>query len=57
MQRLAAGEAVDPGAYFFRTTVRFTTGAPAWLHLNKTMAIAVGAREAGRVRLDLFAIG
>lgn len=57
MQRLAAGEAVDPAAYFFRTAVRLTTGAPAWLHLNRTMAIAVGAREAARVRLDLFEIG
>ena len=54
MARLARGEAVAPQDYFFRTLVRFTTGAPAWAHLNKAMAIAVGQREARRVVLDLY---
>lgn len=54
MQRLARGEAVPRDAYFFRTLVRFTTGAPAWDHLNRTMAIAVGQREARLVVLDLY---
>jgi Protein of unknown function (DUF3237) len=54
MARLAAGEDVPREAYFFRTLVRFTTGAPGWLHLNKVMAIAVGRREARRVLLDLY---
>jgi Protein of unknown function (DUF3237) len=54
MARLAAGEAVPREDYFFRTLVRFTTGAPAWLHLNKVMAIAVGQREARQVLLDLY---
>jgi hypothetical protein len=40
--------------YFFRTLVRFTTGAPLWAHLNKVMAIACGQREASWVRLDLY---
>jgi hypothetical protein len=40
--------------YFFRTLVRFSTGAPPWAHLNKVMAIACGQREAGWVRLDLY---
>jgi hypothetical protein len=52
MRRLARREAADRGEYFFRTFIRFTTGAEAWLHLNRTMAIAVGAREARRVLLD-----
>jgi hypothetical protein len=56
MQRLARGEEVDPGEYFFRTLVRFTTGAPAWLHLNRVMALAVGRREARRVILDFYRI-
>ncbi|WP_130482602.1 DUF3237 family protein [Sphaerotilus mobilis] len=56
MARLARGEAVEPDAYFFRTLVRFTTGAPAWLHLNRVMALAVGQREASRVRLDFYRI-
>lgn len=56
MQRLARGEPVDPSQYFFRTCVRFTTGAPAWLGLNKTIAIASGRREASRVLLDFWRV-
>ena len=47
-------EAVARDQYFFRTLVRFTSGAPQWAHLNKVMAIACGQREAGWVRLDLY---
>jgi hypothetical protein len=56
MARLARGEQVPRAAYFFRTVVRFTTGAPAWAHLNKVMALACGEREARLVRLDLYRI-
>lgn len=56
MARLARGEPVARDAYFFRTLVRFTTGAPAWLHLNRVMALAVGQREASRVKLDFYRI-
>jgi len=54
MARLAAGEPVEASEYFFRTLVRFTTGHPGWLHLNKVMAIARGQRQARRVLLDLY---
>ena len=54
MARLARGEAVPRDAYFFRTLMRFTTGAPAWAHLNKVMAIAVGQRDARAVLLDVY---
>jgi hypothetical protein len=56
MARLARGEPVARDEYFFRTLVRFTTGAPAWSHLNKVMAIACGQREARLVKLDLYRI-
>ena len=56
MARLARGEAVGRGEYFFRTLMRFQTGASAWLHLNKVMAIAVGQREAKLVVLDVYRI-
>lgn len=56
MQRLARGDAVGRDEYFFRTVVRFSTGAPAWLHLNKVMALAVGQREARTVLLDFYRI-
>jgi Protein of unknown function (DUF3237) len=56
MARLARGEAVPREAYFFRTLIRFQTGAPQWLHLNRVMALAVGERTASEVRLDLYRI-
>ena len=56
LARLARGEAVARDEYFFRTVVRFTTGAPAWLHLNKVLALAVGQREASAVLLDFYRI-
>jgi len=54
LARLAAGDAVDPSEYFFRTLVRFSTGHPDWRHLNKVMAIARGQRQARKVLLDLY---
>jgi hypothetical protein len=53
LRRLGAGEAVDPSEYFFRTFIRFQTGAARLEHLNRTMAIAVGARRAATVELTL----
>lgn len=57
MAALARGEAVAPERYFFRTFVRFTTGAPAWQHLNRTMAVASGARSAAGVVLAFYRLG
>ena len=54
MARLAAGQPVARDEYYFRTAVRFTTGAPAWLHLNKLIAISVGQREASVVKLNFY---
>lgn len=57
MDRLARGEPVEPGAYYFRTALRFTTGAPAWQHLNGVLAVAVAQRQARRVLLDVYRVG
>jgi hypothetical protein len=57
LAQLARGEAVSRDAMYFRTVVRFTTAAPAWLGLNRVLALACGAREAQRVALDLYRIG
>jgi hypothetical protein len=35
MARLARGEPVARELYYFRTLMRFTTGAPQWLHLTR----------------------
>ena len=57
MARLVRGEPTARDAYFFRTLMRFTTGHPAWLHLNKVMALAAGQREQQRVLLDVWRVG
>lgn len=56
LARLARGEVVARDEYFFRTLMRFQTGAPQWVHLNKVMALACGQREAKRVVLDVYRI-
>ena len=51
MARLARGEDVDPESYFFRTTMRFETGASELAWLNKIIAVATAERQARRVNL------
>lgn len=57
MAQLARGESPPSDTYFFRTLMRFETGDPRWLHLNKVMALACGARQARSVSLDIYRIG
>jgi hypothetical protein len=54
LARLAAGEAVDPARYYFRTVLRFETGAPALDWLNRIIAVAHGARRPRVVELTAF---
>jgi hypothetical protein len=56
MARLARGEAVDPGLYYFRTCMRFETAHPAATWLNRILAIGRGTREARAVRLDVYEV-
>ncbi len=56
LARLGRGDVVDPSEYFFRTLVRFQTGAARLAHLNRTMAVAVGARRTTQVELTLHAL-
>jgi Protein of unknown function (DUF3237) len=49
MAQLARGEDADPARYFFRTIMRFETGASELSWLNKTIAVATAARQARRV--------
>jgi hypothetical protein len=53
---LARGEAVDPALYYFRTALRFETATLPLQHLNRVVAVGVGAREARLVRLSVFAV-
>ena len=56
LTRLDRGDAVDASEYFFRTFIRFQTGAERLAELNRTMAVAVGARHPGRVDLTLYRV-
>ena len=56
LQRVGRGEPVDPSEYYFRTFVRLQSGAPRLAHLNRTLAVAVGARRVDTVELTLHRI-
>jgi hypothetical protein len=56
LARLAKGEDVDPGLYYFRTVMRFETAHPAADWLNRILALARGARERNAVRLDVYEV-
>jgi len=51
---LARGETVDASKYFFRSVLRFETGAPELAWLNKTIAVATAERKARQVLLTAY---
>lgn len=56
LARLGRGEDVDPQLYYFRTVMRFETGHPSADWLNRTLALARGARKANSVHLDVYEV-
>ncbi len=42
---MGRGETVDPSTYYFRTMPRFETAHPAYLFLNRLIAVASGDRR------------
>jgi hypothetical protein len=56
LKRLAAGEAVKPTEYYFRTAMRFRTGAPELAHMNHRLYVSRGERRAAVVRLEVFEV-
>jgi hypothetical protein len=56
MQKLLAGEPVDPAAYYFRCAPVFETAAPAHQWLTRTVFVAGGVRQPDRVEIDVFAV-
>jgi hypothetical protein len=56
LARLARGEPVDPADYYFRTTPRFETGAPAYAWLNDLVAVGSAVRRPDAVILDFYAV-
>ncbi|MFL5090036.1 MAG: DUF3237 domain-containing protein [Xanthobacteraceae bacterium] len=56
MAQLARGEPVDPGLYYFRTSMRFETAAPAVAWLNRILALGRGIREVRAVHIDVYEV-
>lgn len=54
LERLGRGENVPASQYFFRTVMRFETGASELAFLNKTIAVATAERKARRVELQAW---
>ena len=56
LARIAAGDAVDPASYYFRTTPTFETGATQHAWLTRGVFVATARREARRVIVDVFLV-
>jgi hypothetical protein len=56
MQRLAAGEEVDPAEYYFRTNPRFKAPEGKYDWLNRKLFVASGARFHDSIKLWFFAV-
>jgi hypothetical protein len=56
LKRLGVGEAVNPREYYFRTAMRFRTGAPELAYLNYRLYVARGERRPGKVQLEVFEV-
>jgi hypothetical protein len=56
LKRLAARETIDPAEYYFRTAMRFKTGASDLTFLNHRLYLARGERLPDRVRLEVFEV-
>ncbi len=56
MERLARGEAVHPGEYYFRTRPVFETGEPTYQWLHRLIAVATGERLPDRVIITAYEV-
>ena len=56
LARIAAGEAVDPAEYYFRTSVAFETAAPKYDWLNRIIAVGTGDRRPEGPIYDIFEV-
>jgi hypothetical protein len=56
LARVAAGEPVDPGEYYFRTLVTLETGSATYAWVNRRLFIALAARLSSAVVVDLHEV-
>ncbi len=56
IERLIRGDAVDPTAYYFRTSVVFETASTKYDWLNRIIAVGIGRRPPEGVVYEIFEI-
>ena len=56
LDRLMAGEAVDPSLYYFRSVPSFETGAEALAWLMRSLFLCVGERRPDEVLLGFWRV-
>lgn len=56
MERIAAGDEVDPDEYYLRIALTFETGSEKYDWLNRTLAVGVGRRMPDHAAYDVFAV-
>ena len=56
IERLARGEDVDPGAYYFRTTPRFVVTGGQYEWLRRSVFVARATRRPDHVEMDVYVV-
>ena len=56
LDRIAAGDPVDPSEYYFRTHVRLSTADPALSWMNDLVAVSSGERRQSAVRITVYEV-
>ncbi len=56
LAKVARGEVVDPGSYYFRITMRFETSSPRYQYLNNHVALASAMRLGKAVVYDAYLV-
>lgn len=54
--RMAAGEVVDPGEYYFRTHIRLNTSSARLAQLNRRIAVSSGERRLDHVAIHVHEV-
>jgi len=54
--RIAAGEKVDPDAYYMRTAVRLDCGHPDYAWVNRSLFVAKGGKVGWQVLLSVYRV-
>jgi hypothetical protein len=55
-ERLARGEQVDPGQYYFRTTPHFKVAGETYGWMQRAVFVARGVRNPDSVTIDFYAV-